>query len=528
MKLYRAFATVGGLTMLSRILGFARDILIAGLLGTGPVAEAFVAAFRFPNLFRRIFAEGAFNAAFVPLFAKSLEGDGPGTARRFAEEALSVLLFALLVLTAVAELAMPWLMVVVAPGFLEDPQKFDLAVVLTRIAFPYLLCMSLVALLSGVLNALNRFAAAAAAPVLLNIVLIAAMLLAWALGLQNDPKAGYMLAWGVAIAGALQLGMLAVAAQRAGMGLALRRPRLTPGVRRLFSLGIPGVLAGGITQINILVGTMIASMQAGAMAYLYYADRIYQLPLGIVGIAIGVVLLPDIARLLRAGDIDAVTESQNRSLEFSLLLTLPAAVALFVIPEPIIRVLFERGAFTAADSSATALGLAAFAWGLPSFVLIKVFSPAYFAREDTRTPMLYAGVGLIVNVAASIGLFFWLRQNGWPPHVGIAAASTLAGWINAGLLWSTLRVRGHFELDEKIGRAVPRILLSSVIMGAVLWFGAHYSAPLFAPAMGPAIQFASLAALVACGLAVFAVAVEMTGAVKLRDMARMMRRERKA
>ncbi len=528
MKLYRAFATVGGLTMVSRILGFARDILIAGLLGTGPVAEAFVAAFRFPNLFRRIFGEGAFNAAFVPLFAKSLEGDGPGPARRFAEEALAVLLFALLVLTAVAELAMPWLMFVVAPGFTEDPEKYDLAVVLTRIAFPYLLCMSLVALLSGVLNAMNRFAAAAAAPVLLNIVLIIAMLIAWALGFQNSPKAGFMLAWGVSIAGALQLALLAIAAQRAGMGLALRRPRLTPQVRRLFTLGIPGVLAGGITQINILVGTMIASLQAGAMAYLYYADRIYQLPLGIVGIAIGVVLLPDIARLLRAGEIDAVTESQNRSLEFSLLLTLPAAVALFVIPEPIIRVLFERGAFSSADSSATALGLAAFAWGLPSFVLIKVFSPAYFAREDTRTPMIYAGVGLIVNVAASLALFFWLRENGWPPHVGIAAASTLAGWVNAGLLWSTLRVRGHFELDEQIRRAVPRIVLSSAIMGAVLWVGAIYGAPLFAPSAGTFVQFAALAALVTVGLFVFAVAVEVTGAFKLRNLMQMMRRDRKA
>ncbi|MEL7544058.1 MAG: murein biosynthesis integral membrane protein MurJ, partial [Pseudomonadota bacterium] len=316
MKLYRAFATVGGFTMLSRMLGFVRDILVAGLLGTGPVADAFVAAFRFPNLFRRIFGEGAFNAAFIPLFAKKLEGEGSEAARTFAEEALAVLLFTLLVLTALAELAMPWLLVVLAPGFLEDPSKFDLTVALTRIAFPYLLCMSLVALLSGVLNALNRFAAAAAAPVLLNIVLIAAMVLAWSLGFQNQPNAGYLLALGVAIAGALQLALLAIAAQRAGMGLTLRRPRITSDVKRFFKLGVPGVIAGGVTQINIVVGTMIASLQAGAVAYLYYADRLYQLPLGIIGIAIGVVLLPDISRLLRAGEYDAVSDSQNRSLEF--------------------------------------------------------------------------------------------------------------------------------------------------------------------------------------------------------------------
>ncbi|MEL7240347.1 MAG: murein biosynthesis integral membrane protein MurJ, partial [Planctomycetota bacterium] len=285
MRLYRAFATVGGLTMLSRVLGFIRDILIAGLLGTGPVADAFVAAFRFPNLFRRIFGEGALNAAFVPLFAKKLEGDGAAPARAFAEEALSVLLFALLVLTALAELFMPFLLLVIAPGFLEDPAKFALTVDLTRIAFPYLACMSLVALLSGVLNALNRFAAAAAAPVLLNIVLIAAMVVAWSAGLQNAPGAGYLLAIGVSVAGALQLALLAIAAQRAGMGLALRRPRLTPDVKRFFSLAVPGVISGGVTQINIIVGTVIASLEAGAVAYLYFADRLYQLPLGIVGIA---------------------------------------------------------------------------------------------------------------------------------------------------------------------------------------------------------------------------------------------------
>jgi putative peptidoglycan lipid II flippase len=333
-----------------------------------------------------------------------------------------------------------------------------------------------------------------------------------------------MLAWGVAIAGALQLAVLAIAAQRAGMGLNLRMPRLTPSVRRLFRLGIPGILAGGITQINILIGTMIASLEAGAMAYLYYADRIYQFPLGMVGIAIGVVLLPDIARLLRAGDYDGVTESQNRSLEFSLLLTLPAAVALFVMPEPIIRVLFERGAFSPADSSATALGLAAFAWGLPAFVLIKVFSPAYFAREDTRTPMIYAGVGMVVNVVASLALFFWLRNIGWPPHLGIAVASTVAGWVNATLLWSTLSVRGHFEIDERISRSLPRIMLSSLIMGVALWFGVHNLTGVFDPASGFAIQCAALGGLVAAGFAVYAVAIEVTGAFHWREFLRTMKR----
>ena len=354
MKLYRAFATVGGLTMVSRVLGFARDILIAAVLGTGAVADAFFVAFRFPNLFRRLFGEGAFNSAFVPLFAKRLEGEGPQAARSFAEEALAGLLFVLLLLTALAEIAMPWLMYALAPGFSGTPEKFDLAVLLTRIAFPYLLCMSLVALLSGALNALGRFSMAAAAPILLNVVLITAMLLAAGLGLNNTPQSGIVLAWGVAVAGVVQLAALWIAARRAGLHFRLKAPSLSADMKHLVRLGVPGLVSGGVTQLNIVVGTIIASLQAGAVSYLYYADRLYQLPLGIVGVAIGVVLLPDLARNLRAGNHHSVMDNQNRSVEFALMLTLPAAVVLAVAAEPIIRVLFERGAFKVSDTLPTA------------------------------------------------------------------------------------------------------------------------------------------------------------------------------
>jgi len=277
MKLYKAFATVGGLTMVSRILGFVRDILIAAALGSGAVADAFFVAFRFPNLFRRLFGEGAFNAAFVPLFAKRLEGDGDDAAKSFAEEAMSGLLLVLLIVSGIAILAMPWLMAVLAPGFIADPDKYDLAVRLTQIAFPYLTCMSLVALLSGILNSIHRFWAAAAAPILLNVILIGAITLAIVLGYAEKPEAGYVLAVGVFIAGLAQLVMLWLAVDRAGINLCFVRPRYTPGVKRLVELGIPGLISGGITQINIVVGTIIASMQAGAVSYLYYADRLYQL-----------------------------------------------------------------------------------------------------------------------------------------------------------------------------------------------------------------------------------------------------------
>lgn len=518
MRLYRSFATVGGMTMISRVLGFARDILIAAVLGTGWVADSFFVAFRFPNLFRRLFAEGAFNSAFVPLFAKQLEGEGREAARRFAEESLAVLLFVLLITTAIAEITMPWLMYVIAPGFSDTPEKFDLAVLLTRIGFPYLLCMSLVALLSGILNAMGRFTVAAAAPIILNVVLIVVMIITIWLGLGNQPAAGVVLAWGVAVAGFVQLLVLAFAARSLKMDLRLRRPRMTPGVRRLVQLGIPGVIAGGITQLNILVGTIVASLQDSAVSFLYYADRIYQLPLGVVGIAIGVVLLPDLSRKLRAGDHDAVLFSQNRSLEFSLLLTLPAAVALFVVPGPIIQVLFERGMFSSADTAATAKALAAFALGLPAFVLIKVFSPVFFAREDTKTPMIYAGVGMVVNILGSLGLFFLMG------HVGIAIATTISGWVNAGLLAVTLYRRGYFTTDNALRRRGPLILVSSLVMGGVLWVAASGLSGLFAPANGLLVQVIALGALVVGGMVVFAAAAQLTGAANIPSLMRSLAR----
>jgi len=526
MKLYRAFATVGGLTMVSRVFGFVRDMLIAGVLGTGAVADAFFVAFRFPNLFRRLFGEGAFNSAFVPLFAKRLEGEGQTAARVFAEEALAGLLFVLLLLTALAEIAMPWLMYLLAPGFSGTPDKFDLAVLLTRIAFPYLICMSLVALLSGVLNSLGRFTMAAAAPILLNIVLILAILLAAAWGLGNTPGSGVVLAWGVAAAGAIQLAALWIAVKRAGIDLRLRRPVWNSDLRRLVRLGLPGVISGGVTQINIVIGTVIASLQAGAVSYLYYADRLYQLPLGIVGVAVGVVLLPDLARSLRAGDHRSVMDNQNRSIEFALLLTLPAALALAVAAEPIIRVLFERGAFGVADTRATAWALTAFAIGLPSFVLIKVLQPAFFAREDTRTPMRYAVWNMVLNVAGSIAFFFTFQQVGLMPHVGIALATSLSGWVNAVLLWRALDKREHVTVDDRLRRNVMLIVLASVGMGAAIWVLIALLAAPLATAADVARQAGALTLVLTAGLVVYALIIQMAGVMRWGDfLRRLARRE---
>jgi putative peptidoglycan lipid II flippase len=512
MKLYRAIVTVGGFTAMSRVLGFTRDMLIAGVLGAGTIADAFFVAFRLPNLFRSLFAEGAFNAAFVPLLTRRLNEGGMDMARRFAEEALAVLLTATLIVTVLAEIAMPWLVTLIAPGFVNNPEKFDLAVLLTRITFPYLLCMSLTAMSAGILNAMGRFAAAAAAPIILNVLAIGAMIIAASFHLHNRPEAAMILAWAVALSGFAQLGLLTIMARRYGMHLRLRRPRLTPGVRRLFWLAGPGVVTAGITQVNLLIGTMIASLAEGAVSYLYYADRINQLPLGIVGIAIGVALLPELSQKLSAGNGKSAMYSHNRALEFAWLLTLPAAAALCIVPTPIIQVLFERGAFTASDTAAVSSALTAFALGLPAFVMIKVFQPGFFAREDTRTPMIYAGVSVAVNITGSLSLFFVIG------HVGIAIATSLAAWTNAILLGVTLIRRGHFQADASLKKRGGMIVLASVVMGLTLWGASFPLDGLFAPSNGILVQILALLGLVSGGALVYVVLAQLTGALSARAL----------
>jgi putative peptidoglycan lipid II flippase len=525
MKLYRAFATVGGLTLVSRVLGFLRDIALAAIIGAGPIAEAFVVAFRFPNLFRRWFGEGAFNAAFVPLYAKRLEGDGKESARAFASEALSGLGFILLLISAVAMVAMPWAMYLIAPGFAETPEKFDLTVTMSRIAFPYLLCMSLVALLSGVLNSVGRFAESASVSIVLNLTLMAAIVIAWALGYGNDARTGIVLAWGIFAAGLLQLAVLMLGAWRAGVMPRLVRPVWSDDMRRLVTLGVPGIVAGGATQINIVIGGMIASLQAGAVPWLYYADRLYELPLAIIGIAIGVVLLPDVSRHLRAGNHAAVMDSQNRALELSMLLTVPAAVALAVIPGPIVSVLFERGKFTGSDTQAVAGALAIFALGLPAFVLQKVFQPGYFAREDTKTPMRFTAWSLGVNTLGSVGLFFLFPRIGLSPHLGIAVATSTGAWLNVILLYRGLVQRGHFQADARLKWALPMIVLSSAVMALALIAGTDHLAPHLA--MGPPLiaRAGALAVLIAAGGAVYFAMAFLSGAIRPAQLGRMWRRK---
>jgi putative peptidoglycan lipid II flippase len=518
MSLLKSAATVGGLTMVSRVLGFIRDQLIAFTLGTGPIAEAFFVAQRFPNLFRALFAEGAFNNAFVPLFAKRIEGDGPEKARAFAIEVFSVLLAWLLLFSAAAMVAMPLVIHVIAPGFKGDADKFQLAIDLTRICFPYLLFMSLTALQSGVLNSMNRFTAAAAAPILLNLVMIASNVIAWVAGTGNSDTTGYIFAWGIFAAGVAQYALLAIACRRAGMPLVPRWPRLTPDVKRVITLSVPGIVSGGVMQINLLVATMIATTIDGAVAYLYYADRLYQLPLGVIGVAIGVVLLPDLSRKLRAGNQAGALNSQNRALELSMFLTLPAAIALMAIPAPIIHTVFEHGAFTRADTLAVAPAVLAFAIGLPAFSLSKVFQPGFYAREDTRTPMRFAIISVIVNLVASVILSHWLG------HVGVALATSLAAWVNTALLGVTLRRRGLFTLDARSRHRLPRMVGSALLMGGLLLAGTWLLRANYAEQAGFLAAAWGLLLLVTGGVLSYFAVAHLSGAMRLGEIKATLKR----
>ena len=564
MSLLRSMATVSGFTALSRILGFIRDILMGYFLGSSHAADAFFAAFKFPNIFRRIFGEGAFNSAFVPLFSRELTSKGRKEAMHFASQTFSILAIVLLIITIIAIPLMSWITMVHAPGFnavktfrgdsnnnevsfdikikgskaiyfvIENggnaeiknitlvknnndtenpldqsdwlsekgklikkyslsenknftrikgnaliknskegntnlsiyrnhPDTFNLTVTLSKITFIYLLCMALVAHMSGVLNTVKIFGMPAAAPVLLNMTFLAGFLISsifW--GFKGDPvKYAHVAAWCVFVAGFLQLGALYFTCFRKGLRIKLCKPKLSPQIKRLFILMGPGVLAAGIQQINLLVGSIIASFREGAISYLYYSERVYQLPLGVIGIGLGVILLPEVTKRLRNGDQIGAITSMNRGIELAMLLTIPASIALIVIPYPIISTLFQHGAFTAEDANLTALSLAGFAIGIPGYVLVRVLQPGYFARENTKTPMLIAGVTVIVNIVFSIILFDSLG------HIGIAIATSIAAWVNVALLLFGLR--NFWKPDARLKSRMPKIFIASIVMGSLLW-----------------------------------------------------------
>jgi putative peptidoglycan lipid II flippase len=457
----RRIATVGGWTLVSRLSGFARDVIMAAVLGAGPVADAFFVAFRLPNHFRAIFAEGAFAAAFVPAYARTLQQSGLEAAKVFADRIAAALILINLLLLALALLFTPWVVSVLAPGFVDDPVRFDLAVALTRITFPYLVLVSLETLLAGTLNANERFAAAAGAPILLNLSLIATLLLA-----PFFQSAGYAAAWGVLIAGVAQVLLVGIDAERNGFGLRLRMPRLDAPTRKFLKALGPAVIGAGGVQLALFADTLIGSMlQPGALSALYYADRINQLPIGVVGIAVGTVLLPEMSRLLAAGDEKGAASAQARGIQLAMLLTIPCVAGAVAIPDLIMRALFARGAFTVADAAAAGATLAAYSVGLLPFVLLRSFTAPFYARGDTMTPVKAALLAAGVNILLKVLLMGHLAQ------VGLALATSVGAWLNLSLLAWFARRQGFIVSGAAIGKPVAMLIIAGVLLALGLLVG---------------------------------------------------------
>jgi putative peptidoglycan lipid II flippase len=489
----KRIATVGGWTLVSRVSGFIRDVVMAAVLGAGPMADAFFVAFRLPNHFRAIFAEGAFAAAFVPAYARTLQQAGIDAAKLFADRIAAALIAINLVLLALALLFTPWVVSILAPGL--DPMRFDLAVALTRITFPYLALVSMETLFAGILNANQRFAAAAGAPVLLNVSLIATLLLA-----PYFQSAGYAAAWGVLIAGVAQVILVAVDAEMRGVGIRFRMPKLDPTTRRFLKALGPAIVGAGGVQLALFADTLIASfLPTGALSALYYADRINQLPIGVVGIAVGTVLLPEMSRRLAAGDTRGAALAQARGIQLALLMTVPSVAGAIAIPDLIMRALFARGAFTAADAAAAGATLAAYAIGLLPFVMMRSFTAPFYARGDTLTPVKAALLAAAVNIALKVVLMGPLAQ------VGLALATSAGAWINLTLLTIFARRRG-FAVSGAGLRPVIRLFLAGAVLAVVLYFGSIVLGKAFA-GLAHFREETTLAVLLLIGAIVYAATV---------------------
>lgn len=516
MKLMKAMATVAGLTGASRILGFIRDILTAAILGAGPIADAFFVALKLPNFFRRVTAEGAFSVAFVPLYSENLEKEGEDKASLFASNAFSVMLLFLVPITLLAIWAMPYIIYVIAPGFHDEPLRFNTAVELSRITFPYLLMMSLTALMGGMLNAHDRFAPFASAPILFNLCLIMALLVFT----KFTETAGHAMAYGLFAAGVAQFLWLLACVNRQGIKLRVKRPEFTTNIKKLFKLMGPGVIGAGVMHINLFADLVIASLLAsGSISYLYYADRLNQLPLGMVGIAVGTALLPMLSKSIASGNKDETQNLFNRSLEICLLLALPAAAALFVLPETLIGTLFERGAFTAEDTAIAATALMGYAIGLPAYIAVKVFSTAYWSQQDTMSPVKISIFVTAINIALSLMLIAPFGV------AGIAISTGIVGWIQLSLLYKGLRGSDDFKFDARFKKVIFKIVFSSLLMGFVLLVADKY---ISGNPLGEFNKIMTLIALVFMGLITYGLSIITTKAIAVDELKQFLFRKKKA
>jgi putative peptidoglycan lipid II flippase len=527
VSLVRNTATIGGLTLVSRVLGFVRDQLMAHFVGAGFASDAFLVAWRLPNLFRALFAEGAFASAFVPMFNRTVgEAEKDGRAGlpagiRFAEDVLSVLLPFLAIFTTIVMVFPRPIVWLITLGFREGggAAKFDLAVDLTQITFPYLMLISLVSLLGGILNSLNRFWVNAAAPVLLNICMIAGLVFFRG---HTGIETARTQAIAVTVSGLAQLGWLIWSCRQAGVVLRLKRPQLNPEVKKLLAMIWPAAIGAGAVQFNQLISTMLAAgfLNQGSVSYLYYADRLNQLPLALVGIGVGTAILPALSRQIGGGNEAAAIATQNRAIELSLLLTLPATAALMVASTPLVRGVFETGHFTPTATQATAAALTAYAIGLPAYILIKVLTPGFYARADIRTPVRIAMAAMLCNLALNLASVFLTGLA----HVGLALSTAAAAWINVAALYWTLRRRDHFRVDAQLKRRAIRLLLATAAMTVLLLL----IDPLIAPWLGRGIvpRVAGLSVLIGAACACYFGAAFLFGAFRWSDLKAQLSRRR--
>jgi putative peptidoglycan lipid II flippase len=506
MTIQRNLMTVAAGTAASRLLGFLRDILIAATLGYGPIADAFVVAFRLPNLFRRLLAEGAFNAALVPLYAEKLRDD-PSSARDFVGDVLAITALLLLGVTVIGEWFMPEIVALLAPGFLADTAKFGLTVQLSRTAFPFLGFATLAAIFAGLLNAVRRFAVTAVAAVALNIVLVVALaVIQWQQHSGTEAGAHWLCA-AVSAAGFVQLCICFAGIRSTGIVIGWHRPVLSPTLRQWLMLSVPGLIVSGIAQVNGFIASFVGSASTSVVSYLYYADRVYQLPLGIVGTAIGLVVLPNLNRALLDRDEVAAQELLRWVLEFSLFLIIPAAVALAVVAQPVVTVLFERGAFDTHAGRETAAALAVYAIGLPGYIVAKALQPAFFARKDLRTPFAIAALGAGADLAVAVLLFTPLAQ------IGIALAAAVSGWFNAFGLATILCRRRHLRLTAAMGQRLARLACSAATMGVALSLIASGLGARLVATQPLSTKMVSLAILCGSGLTIYLITAWLIGAI---------------
>jgi putative peptidoglycan lipid II flippase len=502
MVFLRSLATVGGFTCMSRLLGYVRDLFIASVLGAGPLSDAFFVALKLPNLFRRLFAEGAFNAAFVPLFSK-ISAQSPSKSIDFAHTVLTQLFLILLVMVIGFEVGMPWIIKIITPGFACDPEKFNLTIALSRITFPYILFISLGALLGGVLNTLHKFAASTVAPVILNIFSIVALVL-----FSGPAKtSAHALSWAICLSGIFQLIWVAVACHKEGIPIKFVKPTITPHTKNLFKRMIPGMIGAGVYQFNMFMSDIVASFVPSAISYLSFADRINQLPLSIIGIAMGTVLLPHLSNLLHHNKTQEALALQNQAMFFALFLTLPAAVGLFLLSPHIVEILFQRGEFTSVATKATSLTLSAFVTGLPAYVIVKVLSTNFFARGDTSTPVKIASLSIFVNLILNLILVqIW-------QYVGIAVATSIASWLNMAILMCFLIKKGFLNFTKPFIISILKLLLATATMGFILSHGQDFLALHFPHSRG-----LGLLLLILLGLGSYLGIVYFTKTINFKDL----------